>query len=210
MALISSLLSTCKSESSGTNSDSDTSSVEVLKTLTSYMTSASPSAGINEFRTNDAKGANDADDPAITFFDRMASVGGNFPDNSDNKQKSTANEYTMDILEQLVASEENYYANILLKCLKMCATAFGMYINENRVDQVKISFSRLFGRVVKQPSKTEIIKLVNKGTRGLWTQTGSNLEHVVLWWNHTPLGTRPVACAKYLRDWLLNIQPDGN
>lgn len=64
-------------------------------------------------------------------------------------------------------------------------------------------------RSVKQPSKEEIIKLVNKGTRGLWTQTGSTLEHVVLWWCHTPLGTRPVACAKYLRDWLLNTQPDG-
>lgn len=51
--------------------------------------------------------------------------------------------------------------------------------------------------------------MVNKGTRGLWTQTGSTLEHVILWWCQTPLGTRPVACAKYLRDWLLNIQPDG-
>lgn len=123
--------------------------MEVLKTLTSYMTSASPSGGINEFRTNDAKGANDADDPAITFFDRMASVGGNFPDKSDNKEKSTGNEYTADILEQLVASEENYYANILLKCLKMCATAFGMYNvyrNGNRVFQIEILFSRVCNR----------------------------------------------------------------
>lgn len=67
----------------------------------------------------------------------------------------------------------------------------------------------MFIHLVKQPSKEEIIKLVNKGTRGLWTQTGSTLEHVVLWWCHTPLGTRPVTCAKYLRDWLLNTQPDG-
>lgn len=68
--------------------------------------------------------------------------------------------------------------------------------------------SRMF--IVKQPSKEEIVKLVNKGTRGLWTQTGSTLEHVILWWCHTPLGTRPVACAKYLRDWLLHIQPEGD
>lgn len=58
MALISSLLTTCKSEANGSGSDSDTSSVEVLKTLTSHMTSASP-LGINEFRSNDSKGAND-------------------------------------------------------------------------------------------------------------------------------------------------------
>lgn len=66
------------------------------------------------------------EDPAITFFDRMATIGGKFPDNSDNKEKSNTNEYTLDILDQLVAAEENYYANILLKCLKMCSTAFGM------------------------------------------------------------------------------------
>lgn len=60
MALISSLLSTCKPDSNGGNADSDTSSVEVLKTLTSYMSSASPS-GINEFRSIEKNGLNDAE-----------------------------------------------------------------------------------------------------------------------------------------------------
>ena len=55
----------------------------------------------------------------------------------------------------------------------------------------------------------EIIKWVNRGTRGLWTQVGSTLEHVVLWWSNAPLACRPSACARHLRDWLLMIQTDG-
>lgn len=57
--------------------------------------------------------------------------------------------------------------------------------------------------------KNEIIKWVNRGTRGLWTQVGSTLDHVVLWWSTAPLACKPVACAKYLRDWLLMIQSEG-
>lgn len=50
---------------------------------------------------------------------------------------------------------------------------------------------------------------VNKATQSLWTQTGATLEHVVLWWCSTPLACQPVAAARHLRDWLLNIQYDG-
>lgn len=50
---------------------------------------------------------------------------------------------------------------------------------------------------------------MNKATRSLWTQTGATLEHVLLWWCSTPLACQPVAAAKHLRDWLLNIQYDG-
>lgn len=60
----------------------------------------------------------------------------------------------------------------------------------------------------KQPSKAEVIKWVNRGTSKLWAQVGSTLEHIVLWWSDAPLACRPVACAKYLRDWLLIIQPE--
>lgn len=61
----------------------------------------------------------------------------------------------------------------------------------------------------KQPSKAEVIKLVNRGTSKLWSQVGSTLEHIVLWWSDAPLACRPVACARHLRDWLLIIQPEG-
>lgn len=63
-------------------------------------------------------------DPAITFFDRLASDGGKLLDET-TTEKTTTNEYSLDVLDQLVASEENYYANVLLKCLKLCTTAFG-------------------------------------------------------------------------------------
>lgn len=50
---------------------------------------------------------------------------------------------------------------------------------------------------------------MNKATQSLWTQTGATLEHVVLWWCSTPLACQPVAAARHLRDWLLNMQYDG-
>lgn len=31
---------------------------------------------------------------------------------------------------------------------------------------------------------------------------------MVLWWCNTPLACQPVAAAKHLRDWLLNVQFD--
>lgn len=92
----------------------------------------------------------------------------------------------IELLEDLISNEENYVANMLLKCMKLCPSAFG-----------------------KQSTKADIIKLMSRGTRALWTSVGSTLEHVVLWWSNAPLACRPSACAKYLRDWLLIIQPDG-
>lgn len=38
----------------------------------------------------------------------------------------------MVMLEQLISNEENYTANILLKCLKLCPSAFGG--NKKNVD----------------------------------------------------------------------------
>lgn len=113
------------------------------------------------------------------------------PNNTCNEDEKlvyqTSNDVSgIELLEELISNEENYVANILLKCLKLCPSAFG-----------------------KQSSKADIIKLVTRGTRVLWTQVGSTLEHVVLWWSNAPLACRPSACAKYLRDWLLIIQSDG-
>lgn len=63
--------------------------------------------------------------------------------------------------------------------------------------------------IEKSPTKTDILKWMGKGTRGLWTQTGGTLEHVVLWWCNTPLACQPVAAARHLRDWLISFQFDG-
>lgn len=89
-----------------------------------------------------------------------------------------------ELLDQLVANEENYVANILLRCLKLCPSAFD-----------------------GPPTKADIVRWVNRGTRALWTQVGITLEHVVIWWSHAPLACRPVSSTRHLRDWLLQLQP---
>lgn len=63
-------------------------------------------------------------DPAITFFDKMAS--GQSPQITNNLQILKDDENSIVILERLISNEENYYANILLKCLKLCPSLFGI------------------------------------------------------------------------------------
>lgn len=57
-------------------------------------------------------------------------------------------------------------------------------------------------------NKSELLKWIERGSRGLWTQVGTTLDHVVLWWSHAPLAFRSPNCAKHLRDWLLICQPE--
>ena len=123
----------------------------------------------------------------MKFFDNIA-VASDFssmmPSSLNDQQKDLDGN---ELLEQLILDEENYIASILYKCVKLCPSSFEDKLNKN-----------------------ELIKWVNRGSRGLWTQVGGTLEHVVLWWSNAPLGCRPSTCAKYLRDWLLIIQPEGN
>lgn len=76
------------------------------------------------------------------------------------------------------------------------------------------------------------MKWINRGARSLWTQVGTfhqsnvltnksfisrikifpsggTLDHVLLWWSNAPVATQPTSHAKYLRDWVLVLQPDG-
>ncbi|KAG4065560.1 hypothetical protein HA402_013330 [Bradysia odoriphaga] len=211
LTLIQCLLATCRPELNA-NTESDTSSVEILKALTFHLASPSqkpqsadaqritsqnetqndrsksvpPPSDKNKLSSEIAAPAvlsdSECNDPAIKFFDKMASE----LNNQGNVESLFQNDDDTDeLLEQLIANEENYIANILLKCLKFCPSSFD-----------------------KQPSKAEVIKWVNRGTSKLWAQVGSTLEHIVLWWSDAPLACRPVACARYLRDWLLIIQPE--
>lgn len=125
MALISSLLATCKVQdaTSNANSESETSSIEILKALTSHMTAASTSTTIENAQSND---------PAMSFFDRMASVRSNATPPSSittivasDKIPPKSDPTNADYLDRLVSSEENYFAFILLKCLKICPSVFG-------------------------------------------------------------------------------------
>lgn len=58
-------------------------------------------------------------------------------------------------------------------------------------------------------TKSEIMKLIDRASRFLWTHVSGTLEHFVLWWNAAPLACRPVGCTKYLREWLLTQSEDA-
>lgn len=101
---------TCQIET-GNESDSDTSSIEVLKALTSHMSSsASPINGDTQSFA--------AQDPTMAFFDKMVSI----PQSAEENLKNDAN---IDHLEKMVSTEENYFAFILLKCLQLSPSIFG-------------------------------------------------------------------------------------
>lgn len=61
----------------------------------------------------------------------------------------------------------------------------------------------------KQLGREDLVKWINRGSRSLWTQVGGTLDHVLLWWSNAPVASQPTSHAKYLRDWLLVLQPDG-
>lgn len=198
LSLISCLLISCQSEVNlGMNEDeSETSSMEILKALTFHINSPIQEKNhpMNRVKSAPLKSGNTLmierpaivsdpeahQDPAIQFFDNMVI------ENSVSPVPFLTRELDgMELLEQLIHDEETNIANILLKCVKLCPSAFDV-----------------------QLKKSELVKWVDKGARGLWTQVGSTLEHVVLWWSNAPLACRPVSCTRHLRDWLLVIHAD--
>lgn len=97
-----------------TESESETSSIEVLKALTSHMsTGASP-------LPDDSQPQSASQDPSMAFFDKLVSTTSASKDDKDFK-----NGANNDHLEKMISTEENYFAFILLKCLQLCPSIFG-------------------------------------------------------------------------------------
>lgn len=118
-------------------------------------------------------------EPTVTFFDNMV---------KEFQRKDAfvrGDSEDGEILHDLIRVEEIFIATMLAKCLKLCPSAF-----ENEI------------------TKDEIMNLINRATKFLWTNVGGTLEHYLLWWAQFPLACRPVSCAKYLREYLMLIQPD--
>lgn len=116
LILISSLLASCQIDSSnGNGSDSDTSSIEILKALTSHM-----SSGASPLNQNTNQSA--AQDPSMAFFDKIVSNANEAKNLADVENVKSEN---VDYLDRMVSNEENYFAFILLKCLQLCPMAFG-------------------------------------------------------------------------------------
>lgn len=118
-------------------------------------------------------------DPAINFFDNMAKE----LNKKDAFIRSESEEG--ELLDDLIRVEDIFIAHMIAKCLKLCPSAF-----ENVI------------------TKDEIMSLISKASRFLWTNVGGTLEHYLLWWAQFPLACRPVSCTKYLRDYLMLITPD--
>lgn len=118
-------------------------------------------------------------EPTVTFFDNMV---------KEYQRKEAfvrGDSEDGEILDDLIRVEEIFIATMLAKCLKLCPSAF-----ENEI------------------TKDEIMNLINRASRFLWTNVGGTLEHFLLWWAAFPLACRPVSCTKFLREYLMLIQPD--
>lgn len=186
-SLISCLLVNCRAEMQLDDNESDTSSLLVFQALTIDL----PYADELRLKNVDLKScgnsnmtkqkpetipASHIDDPAIDFFNQMNNAKRVAVHQQQNNKTSEENE----ILSELIRSEEIFIAQIIVKCLKLCPSAFNEMV-----------------------SKFDIMRLIEKASRFLWTHVSTMLEHFVLWWNSAPLACRPVGCTKYLREWLL-------
>lgn len=121
LLLISNLLASCQIDSAGIESESESSSIEILKALTSHMTSgASP--------INGNRNQPEVRDPSMAFFDKLASVQSSNVDNNTKIEQTETN--NNEYLEKMITNEENYFAFILLKCLKLCPSIFGKILTE--------------------------------------------------------------------------------
>lgn len=194
-SLISCLLANCRADLQFEDNESDTSSLQIFHALTKELSQSEElmhHSTVNDVKeikplkpaTMDAKHIND---PAIDFFNNLT-IEGNEKNIDDNFIRNISDEDNDnedgELLIELIRAEEIFIAHIIAKCLKFCPSAFDGEI-----------------------TKIEIMRLIEKASRFLWTHVSGTLEHFVLWWNAAPLACRPVGCTKYLREWLL-MQPD--
>jgi hypothetical protein len=217
-SLISCLLANCRADLQFEDNESDTSSLQIFHALTKELsqseefmqtlpatttTVAGTTTTVNTTKTTAAKNdkkeiklcstapkpatmvASNIDDPAIDFFDNLTTEG-NGKNVDDNFARAISDDNDEELLIELIRAEEIFIAHIIAKCLKFCPSAF-----EGEI------------------TKSEIMKLIERASRFLWTHVSGTLEHFVLWWNAAPLACRPVGCTKYLREWLLMQSDDA-
>lgn len=195
-SLISCLLANCRADLQYEDNESDTSSLQIFHALTKELSNSEEfvhHSTVNEPKEIKVSSstpkpatviATSTDDPVIDFFDKLT-IEGNGKNIDDHFVRSISeNNDDSELLIELIRAEEIFIAHIIAKCLKFCPSAF-----EGEI------------------TKSEIMALIEKASRFLWTHVSGTLEHFVLWWNAAPLACRPVGCTKYLREWLL-MQPD--
>lgn len=104
------------------NQDSDTSSVEILRTITNNL--QSPVNGIVPLKSVSMEAkprlekVSQEEDASINFFDNLVIQ-------LHNRQQGLSNCDGGELLERLIHEEENFMANIMIKCIKICPSVFG-------------------------------------------------------------------------------------
>lgn len=177
-SLISCLLANCRADLQFDDNESDTSSLQIFHALTKELSQSEEfmqHSIINEPKEMKLCStapkpatvvASSNDDPAIDFFDKMTGEGTrkNIDDSPILEDKVES-----ELLIELIRAEEIFIAHIIAKCLKFCPSAF-----EGEI------------------TKSEIMKLIERASRYLWTHVSGTLEHFVLWWNAAPMACRPI------------------
>lgn len=94
LQLISSLLASCQLDTNGNDSESETSSIEILKALTSHMSSGASPLNENNHHQSTAQ------DPTMAFFDQMVTARGQNSNNIENDRNVNNDDY----LEKMVSN----------------------------------------------------------------------------------------------------------
>lgn len=123
LQLITCLIAGYRAEMMAPNQESDTSSVEILRTITHNL--QSPVNGIVPAKTVSMEAkprmetVSQEDDPTINFFDNLVNQL-----HSQQQQGMNAGD-GMELLQRLIHEEENFMANIMIKCIQICPSVFG-------------------------------------------------------------------------------------
>lgn len=123
LQLITCLIAGYRSEMMTPNQESDTSSVEILRTITHNLQSPVngilPVKSVSMTAKPKLETVSLEDDPTINFFDNLVNQ-------FHNQQQQGGTTYDgIELLHRLVHEEENFMANIMIKCLQICPTVFG-------------------------------------------------------------------------------------
>ncbi|XP_060528327.1 uncharacterized protein LOC132703217 [Cylas formicarius] len=102
-------------------------------------------------------------------------------------------------IDEIIMHEDSNVTDLLNATLGVCPAMLGP-------DGIKKSKSTGESKV----SKTAARKVADYYQRILWSEVGSHLEHVILWWAPSPLAARPPRSSQHLREWINQFIPTAD
>lgn len=123
LQLITCMIAGYRAEMMTPNQESDTSSVEILRTITHNLQSPIngliPAKSVSVEAKPKLVAVSQEDDPSINFFDNLVNQLHNQPQFGDPNCDS------IELLHRLIHEEENFMANVMIKCIRICPSVFG-------------------------------------------------------------------------------------